>query len=86
MSNHPGGGTCSPELNRMSKQGQWSDMIALVTDDMLDAIGVAGRPAEFGRCLRQRNAWADRTSLVLYNETAPPAVADLVRAFKEPDQ
>jgi hypothetical protein len=86
MSNHSGGGTCSPELDRMSKQGQWSDMIALVTDDMLDAIGVAARPAEVGRCLRQRNAWADRTSLLLYNETAPPVVADLVRAFKEPDQ
>jgi len=35
--------------------------------------------------LRKSDA-ADRTSLVLYNETAPPAVADLVRAFKEPDQ
>ena len=50
---------------------------------MLDAIGVGGRPAEAGRRLRQRNAWAERTSLVLYNETEPEAVADLVRAFKE---
>ena len=73
-----------PELNRMAKLGKWSDMIGLVTDDMLHEIGVAGQPAEVGRRLRQRNAWADRTSLVLYNETAPEAVADLVRAFKEP--
>jgi probable F420-dependent oxidoreductase len=83
---HHGWGHLQPELNRMSKQGQWSEMIALVTDDMLDTIGVAGQPAEVGRRLRQRNAWADRTSLVLYNETAPEAVADLVRAFKEPEQ
>src|SRR5215831_11242983 len=81
---HHGWGDLQPELNRMSKQGQWSEMIALVTDDMLDAIGVAGRPAEVGRRLRERNAWADRTSLVLYNETEPEAVVDLVRAFKEP--
>ena len=84
MLDHHGWGHLQPELNRMSKQGQWFEMIALVTDDMLDAIGVAGRPAEVGRRLRERNAWADRTSLVLYNETEPDAVADLVRAFKEP--
>lgn len=84
MLDHHGWGDLQPELNRMSKLGQWSEMIALVSDDMLDAIGVAGRPAEVGRRLRQRNAWADRTSIVLYNETAPEAVADLVRAFKEP--
>jgi hypothetical protein len=58
-------------------------MMALVTDEMLDVIGVSGRPAEAGRRLRARNAFADRTSLVLYNETDPDAVVDLVRAFKE---
>jgi hypothetical protein len=50
---------------------------------MLDVIGVSGRPAEAGRRLRERNAWADRTSLVLYDETDGGAAADLVRAFKE---
>src|SRR5262249_13785026 len=66
MLDHHGWGDLQPELNRLSKLGAWSDMIALVTDDMLDAIGVAGGPAEVGRRLRERNAWADRTSLVLY--------------------
>jgi probable F420-dependent oxidoreductase len=80
---HHGWEHLQPELNVMSKQGRWLDMIALVTDDMLDTIGVCGRPAEVGRKLRERNAWADRTSLVLYNETEPDAVVDLVRAFKE---
>ena len=83
MLEHHGWGHLQPELNRMSKQGEWLEMISLVTDDMLDAIGVSGRPAEVGRRLRERNAWADRTSLVLYNETEPDAVTDLVRAFKE---
>ena len=80
---HHSWGDLQPQLNRMSKQGQWFEMMQLVTDDMLDAIGVSGRPAEAGRKLRERNAWAERTSLVLYNETEPDAVVDLVRAFKE---
>jgi probable F420-dependent oxidoreductase len=80
---HHGWEALQPELNAMSKQGRWLEMMALVTDDMLDTIGVSGRPAEVGRRLRARNAWADRTHLVLYNETAPEAVVDLVRAFKE---
>ncbi len=83
MLEHHGWGHLQPELHRMSKQGQWMEMLALVSDEMLDVIGVSGRPAEAGRRLRARNAWADRTSLVLYNETDPDAVVDLLRAFKE---
>ena len=83
MLDHHGWGALQPELNRLSKQGAWTEMIGLVTDEMLDVVGVSGPPAAAGRALRARNAWADRTSLVLYNETEPAAVADLVRAFKE---
>jgi hypothetical protein len=83
MLDHHGWGDLQPELNALSKQGRWGEMIALVTDDMLDVIGVSGRPAEAGRRLRERNAWADRTSLVLYDETDGGAAADLVRAFTE---
>jgi probable F420-dependent oxidoreductase len=83
MLDQHGWGDLQPELNALSKQGRWGEMIALVTDDMLDVIGVSGRPAEAGRRLRERNAWADRTSLVLYDETDGGAAADLVRAFTE---
>jgi len=82
MLEHHGWGHLQPELNAMSKQGRWMDMVGLVTDDMLDTIGVSGRPADAGRRLRERNAWADRTSVVLYNELGPDAVVDLVRAYK----
>jgi probable F420-dependent oxidoreductase len=82
MLDHHGWGDLQPELNRMSKQGQWFDMMQLVTDEMLDTIGVSGTPASAGRALRARNAFAARTSLVLYNETEPDAVMDIVRAFK----
>src|SRR5262245_34925496 len=83
MLDHHGWGALQPELNRLSKQGAWTQMIGLVTDDMLDVVGVSGTPLAVGRALRARNQWADRTSLVLYNESGPDAVTDLVRAFKE---
>jgi hypothetical protein len=61
----------------------WMEMLRLVSDDMLDTFGVSGRPAEAGRKLRERNRpWANRTTPVLYNETDPDAVGDLVRGFK----
>ena len=44
---------------------------------------MSGHPAEAGRRLRERNgSWAHRITPVLYNETDPDAVVDLVRAFK----
>jgi len=81
---HMGVGDLHPELNRLSKQGKWLDMMKLVSDDMLDAIGVSGTPAELGAKLVARNAsFADRTMLTLYDETGDPeAVADLVRAIR----
>jgi hypothetical protein len=66
----------------MSKQGQWLEMMALVSDEMLDPVGISGL-AEAGRALRERNAWADRTSLVLSNETESDAAVDVIRAFKQ---
>jgi len=82
---HMGAGDVHPELNRLSKQGRWLEMMALVTDDMLDAIGVSGTPAEVGAKLVARNGgMADRTMLALYDETGDrDAVSDLVRAIRE---
>ena len=83
MLEHHGWGDLQPQLNRMSKQGQWMEMLALISDDMLDVIGVSGTPSAVGRALRARNAFAERTSLVLYNETDPDAVADIVAGFRD---
>jgi hypothetical protein len=82
MLDHHGWGDLQPELNRMSKQGQWFEMTQLISDDMLDVIGVSGTPSAAGRALHHRNAFAERTSLILYNETEPDAVADVVAGFK----
>src|SRR6185295_8607463 len=71
---HHGWGDLQPQLNRMTKEGRWGEMIARIGDDVLDAVGVSGTPAEVGAALRRRNDFADRVSLVLYNETDPEAV------------
>jgi probable F420-dependent oxidoreductase len=81
---HMGVGDLHPELNRLSKQGKWLEMMGLVSDEMLDEIGVSGTPAEAGARLAARNGpFADRTMLTLYDETRDPeAVPDLVRALR----
>lgn len=82
MLDHHGWGDLQPVLNRMTKEGRWGEMIGLITDEMLDVIGVSGSPTEAGRKLRDRNAFAERTHLVLYNETDPEAVVDLIAATR----
>jgi len=80
---HMGVGDIHPELNRLSKEGKWGEMMGLVTDDMLDEIGVSGTPAEIGAKLADRNASFDRTMITLYDETGDPdAVTDLIRAIR----
>lgn len=81
---HMGVGALHPELNRLSKQGKWLEMMRLVSDDMLDQIGVSGTPREAGAKLAARNGpFADRTMLVLYDETGDrDAVADLIGAMR----
>lgn len=79
MLDHHGWGDLQPELNRMTKEGRWGEMVALVHDDLLDVVGVSGTPAQVGARLRTRNDFADRTALVVYNETDPDAVVDVVR-------
>jgi probable F420-dependent oxidoreductase len=82
---HMGVGHLHPELNRLSKEGKWFEMMGLIGDDMLDQIGVSGTPAQIGAKLAARNGgFADRTMLTMYDETGDPdAVADLVRALRE---
>ena len=79
MLEHHGYPALQPELNRLSKQGGWLEMMGRIDDALFDQIAVSGTPTEVAAKLRARNSFADRTTLMLYNETAPEAVADLVR-------
>lgn len=75
---HNGWGDIQPKLNRLTKEGKWLDMLAYITDDMLDGIGVSGTPAQVAAELVNRYDFADRLTLVLYNEASPDAVTDIV--------
>jgi probable F420-dependent oxidoreductase len=80
-----GWGDLHPELNRLSKEGRWEDMAALIDDEVLDAIAVVGEPATIAPKLRARlDGIADAVSLT--NNRAPDphhwagVVADLKRS------
>ena len=49
-----GWGELQPELNRLSKTGDWATMSALITDEMIDAFSVQGSPDEIGGIVRAR--------------------------------
>jgi len=58
-----GVGDLQSDLNAMSKQGRWQEMGTLITDEILDAFGVVGEPAEIaGQMLSRYGSFTDRTS------------------------
>lgn len=59
-----GWGDVQPELNAMSKRGEWAQMSNLITDEMVDTIAVRGRPAECAaELVRRFGSAADRVCL-----------------------
>lgn len=78
---HHGYDGLQPELNAMSKQGQWREMSARIDDDLLDLLVVSGAPAEVGRKLRERNSFADRSTMMFYGpEPSEEAISEAVSA------
>ena len=58
-----GWGDLQVELNAMSKQGQWKEMADLITDDILDVMGVVGKPDQVVKeMLARYGDFTDRTS------------------------
>jgi alkanesulfonate monooxygenase SsuD/methylene tetrahydromethanopterin reductase-like flavin-dependent oxidoreductase (luciferase family) len=49
-----GWGDLQPELNRLSKAGQWDEMGRLIGDDVLDAFAIVGAPGEIAGKLEAR--------------------------------
>ena len=49
-----GWGDLQPELNRLTKTGDWDAMNSLITDEMVDAFSVQGTPEEIGPIVRER--------------------------------
>lgn len=61
-----GWGDLQPALNALSKASKWDEMAGLITDDVLDAFAVRGRPDEIAGLLEERYGDAiDRVSLYM---------------------
>ncbi len=76
-------GELQPELNRLSKQGDWAAMSALVTDEVLDTIAISGTPDTVARKLVERYGdIAQRLSPVGYTTDKEVAKAMVVALKK----
>tara|TARA_E500000081_G_scaffold153445_1_gene187792 strand:- start:853 stop:1872 length:1020 start_codon:yes stop_codon:yes gene_type:complete len=72
-----------PELNQLSKQGDWKKMTEKIDDDLVDLLCVSGTPREVGAKLRERNQFADRSTMMFYGAPPDPdAIADTVKAAR----
>ena len=67
-----GKGHLHPELRRLSREGGWEQMAAMVDDDLLDAVVLRGDPSVVAKRLHERfGRFADRVAL-----STPGGIAD----------
>ncbi|WP_372747802.1 TIGR03617 family F420-dependent LLM class oxidoreductase [Litorivivens sp.] len=72
-----------PELNRMSKQGQWQEMSELIDDDFLNHFAVVGEPDTIARQLYEKyGADADRLSIYAPYQSSPHVWKDIISELK----
>lgn len=79
-----GWGEVHPELNRLSKNGDFVTMRALITDEMVERIGVVGSPTECAaEIVRRFGAHADEVCCYFpAYQPAPEAVSALLGALR----
>ncbi|MCC6437591.1 MAG: TIGR03617 family F420-dependent LLM class oxidoreductase [Acidimicrobiales bacterium] len=79
-----GWGDLQAELNVLSKQGRWDDMVRLVDDEVLSAMCVIGSPGEVAAELARRyGGLAQRIRFNRPGEVPPPGrFAELVDALR----
>jgi probable F420-dependent oxidoreductase len=78
-----GWGDLQPELNALSKQGQWGPMAELITDDMVATIAVHGTPDEVAAQIQARYGHCDRICAYFPGYGAPDdLIADFTAAMK----
>lgn len=80
-----GWASLQPELNALSKVGDYLGMIGRVDDTMVATIGVAGTPEECAAEIRTRFAGAGERVAVYFPgyDVRPELLADLVRALHD---
>ncbi len=72
-----------PRLNRLSKEGRWDDMPALIPDEVLESIAIVGRRDDIAGLIRSKVAGvADTVSLECTRRPDPGHFADICAALK----
>ena len=75
-------GELHPELNRLSKEGRWDAMAALIDDELVETVAVCGAPDAIAPAIRARlDGISDRVSLVNNRAPDPEHFAEVVAAL-----
>ncbi len=78
-----GWGDLQPELNTLSKRGQWAEMAELIDDDVLNAFAVVGELDEIpGKILARFGDLVDRFSFYTPYHVDPERWAEVLAKFK----
>jgi alkanesulfonate monooxygenase SsuD/methylene tetrahydromethanopterin reductase-like flavin-dependent oxidoreductase (luciferase family) len=79
-----GWGDLQPELNTLSKRGDWQAMAGLIDDDMMRTLAVHGTPDECARQIVERfGDVADRICAYFpWYEASDDLIADFTAAVK----
>lgn len=79
-----GWGDLQPELNRLSKQGEWAAMGDLVTDEMIDTLAVHGTPDDVAAEIVARYGAHSRSVCAYFPfyDAGDDLLADFVAALK----
>ena len=76
-----GWGELQTDLHGLSKQGRWSEMAALVDDEVLRALSIRGTPTEVAAEIADRyEGFADRVAVYFPYASSPDLVADVAAA------
>lgn len=78
-----GWGALQPELNRLSKTGDWATMSSMITDEIIDAFVVSGTPEQIAPRLQKR--YGDIVQRVSFDTPArlgPERVARVIAGFR----
>lgn len=79
-----GWGDLQAELNAMTKKGQWGDMNALISDELLEEVAVCAPIGEVAKTIRERcQGRTDRVSLVAHWTQDPDIWDDVIRDLSE---
>jgi probable F420-dependent oxidoreductase len=78
-----GRGELQPELNALTKRGQWAEMAALVPDELLEEVAICAPLDQLAGRVRERcGEFADRVSLVAYTLRNPELWRPVVRELR----